>query len=245
MTAVRLPCVRGHRGETVRAVQEWLCLNGYCVPIDDDFGPATERAVELFQAAYGLENDKVVGQETYAALVAPMTEATRIVRSIEGGSPLGKVVTLYAQRHLDARAREVGGQNKGPWVRLYMGGHEGSAWPWCAGFASYVLKQACKTVGTRLPLAPSYSCDMLAMEAREGGILLAGRDASAETVGVGDLFLVRRTSVDWTHVGVVLRSHTDYIETIEGNTNDEGSREGYEVCRRFRSYGKKDFILIR
>jgi hypothetical protein len=34
------------------------------------------------------------------------------------------------------------------------------------------------------------------------------------------------------------------FETIEGNTNDDGSREGYEVCRRFRSYQKTDFILI-
>jgi len=25
---------------------------------------------------------------------------------------------------------------------------------------------------------------------------------------------------------------------------DSGSPEGYEVCRRFRGYGKKDFILV-
>lgn len=34
------------------------------------------------------------------------------------------------------------------------------------------------------------------------------------------------------------------VETIEGNTNDEDSPEGYEVCRRVRGYGSKDFILI-
>ena len=32
--------------------------------------------------------------------------------------------------------------------------------------------------------------------------------------------------------------------TIEGNTNDEGSREGYEVCRRVRGRGSKDFIRL-
>jgi len=46
------------------------------------------------------------------------------------------------------------------------------------------------------------------------------------------------------HTGIVVAAHADSIETIEGNINNEGSREGYEVCRRFRGYGKKDFILL-
>ena len=29
-----------------------------------------------------------------------------------------------------------------------------------------------------------------------------------------------------------------------GNTNDDGVREGYEVCARSRSYGGKDFLLL-
>lgn len=32
--------------------------------------------------------------------------------------------------------------------------------------------------------------------------------------------------------------------TIEGNTNDDGSREGYEVCARTRDYNEMDFIKI-
>ena len=32
--------------------------------------------------------------------------------------------------------------------------------------------------------------------------------------------------------------------TIEGNTNDTGSREGVEVCARTRSYAGKDFIIV-
>jgi len=33
-------------------------------------------------------------------------------------------------------------------------------------------------------------------------------------------------------------------QTIEGNTNDDGSREGYEVCARRRGYSKTDFIIL-
>lgn len=36
------------------------------------------------------------------------------------------------------------------------------------------------------------------------------------------------------HVGLVEALGPDLLHTIEGNTNDEGSREGYEVCRRQR-----------
>jgi hypothetical protein len=36
------------------------------------------------------------------------------------------------------------------------------------------------------------------------------------------------------HTGFVEYIEGDNIHTIEGNTNDEGSREGYEVCRRVR-----------
>lgn len=36
------------------------------------------------------------------------------------------------------------------------------------------------------------------------------------------------------HTGFVESVKGDTITTIEGNSNDEGSREGYEVCRRTR-----------
>lgn len=40
------------------------------------------------------------------------------------------------------------------------------------------------------------------------------------------------------HTGIVEKSDAEFIYTIEGNTNDEGSREGYEVCRRKRAKSK-------
>ena len=55
---------------------------------------------------------------------------------------------------------------------------------------------------------------------------------------------VRRTSTDWTHTGLVTAFGDELFHTVEGNTNDEGSREGYEVCARMRGYGSKDFIML-
>jgi hypothetical protein len=46
------------------------------------------------------------------------------------------------------------------------------------------------------------------------------------------------------HTGIVLKAAQNVFLTIEGNTNDDGGREGYEVCRRIRGYEAKDFIII-
>lgn len=37
------------------------------------------------------------------------------------------------------------------------------------------------------------------------------------------------------HTGIVEKFDQNFVYTIEGNTNDTGSREGIEVCRRKRS----------
>jgi hypothetical protein len=56
------------------------------------------------------------------------------------------------------------------------------------------------------------------------------------------VFLVRRTKDDCSHNGFATRFGNDSIETIEGNTNGEDSRNGYEVCSRLSGYKRKDFI---
>jgi len=127
---------------------------------------------------------------------------------------------------------------------LYMKGNEGTEWAWCAGFAGFVMQQAADSRSVRAPIGGSPSCDTLAAQARAAARFLAEKDVTADKVPAGSIFLVRRTSTDWTHTGLVTECHHDAFDTIEGNTNDDGSREGYEVCSRSRGYAKKDFILM-
>ena len=126
-----------------------------------------------------------------------------------------------------------------------MDGNGGPEWPWCAGFVSFIVKQACRTLDVARSSETSVSCDVLAGQATQKEIFVSepkAKDRSLLTPG--SLFLVRRTETDWTHTGIVLKADNDVFYTIEGNTNDDGSREGYEVCRRIRGYAKKDFIVI-
>jgi len=234
---------KGERGKKVKLIQEWLCLNNINIPVDGNFGPATEAAVLRFQRNNGLESDGIVGSKTFEKLITPMKKAIAPISADD--KSLGDMIVEYANQHLKQHPKEIGGQNRGPWVRLYMNGNDGAQWAWCAGFACYVLKQACSSLYNAIPINPSFSCDSLAADAKQKGIFLKETQiVNISDITKGSFFLVRRTSTDWTHVGIVTGTGEESFDTIEGNTNDEGSREGYEVCERIRGYGKKDFIVF-
>lgn len=206
---------RGSAGPDAKILQEWLTLGGYPVTIDGDFGPATERALRG-----RFERVQVDARMQYT-LVEGMNDAL---------AATGSIVEV-ARTHLAQHPREVGGPNRGPWCRLYSG-DSGEGRPWCGDFVTFVVKQA-KVDASGL----SPSCDVIASRAKA-----AGRLSSVPTVG--GVFLVRSAPGDWTHTGIVTGAGPGWVTTIEGNTNDQGSREGFEVCARTRGVGKLDFVRL-
>lgn len=238
---------RGDKGGKVRNIQEWLSLQGQSVSIDAAFGPATEAAVRTFQTGNGIAVTGTVDKPTFAALVEPLAAAVTPIAA--AGRTLNDLVLAYANQHLVRYPLEAGGQNRGPWVRVYMEGNQGSEWPWCAGFVCFILRQAADALGKPMPFKRTFSCDVLASQAIVAGRFIPGSEIAKGKVPKGaippgSLFINRRTDNDWDHTGIATAFHDDYFETIEGNTNDAGDREGYEVCRRSRGYGGKDFVKI-
>jgi len=229
------------KGPGVKRVQEWLNLHGYGLSIDSDFGGITEDGVKRFQKAKRIKQTGRVDKKTFSALVAPMSAV--VEKPVRKPKNFGVAMLTYAKAHLAQHPVEVGGPNRGPWVRLYMDGNEGEQWAWCAGFATFVLKQASALMGVTPPIAGSFGCDQLAAQAKAKNIFLDERRAPNE-VRPGSLFLVRKSPTDWTHTGIVAEVHPEFFRTIEGNTNDDGVREGYEVCTLTRSYAGKDFVLL-
>ncbi len=233
---------KGKRGAVAKRIQEWLCLHGHQVAVDEDFGGVTAQALEAFQKAKRLPVTGVMDDATHTALVKPMRAVLSHKPKARGG--FGAAVMSVAKAHLAAHPREVGGANKGPWVRMYMQGNEGKPWAWCAGFTTFCMHQASDAGAGKLPIQGSFSCDSLASQAKSAGVFLSERKAAPDMIPAGAMFLVRRTSTDWTHVGFVSAANPGAFATIEGNTNDDGDREGYEVCARSRGYAKKDFIVL-
>jgi peptidoglycan hydrolase-like protein with peptidoglycan-binding domain len=235
---------QGARGERVRLAQSWMSLHGFQVRIDGGFGTATSTALRAFQAKRGLPTSGKVDEATQAALVAPMLAALAPIRKKK---MLGELVLAYANQHLRQRPREIGGQNRGPWVRLYTDGREGDQYPWCAGFVTFCVKQACETLGVALPLERTLGCDVMTTSCGRRFLEGAG-PASAARITPGSIFVQRavgdeRKLYKYRHTGIVVSASAETMQTIEGNTNDDGSAEGYEVCARTRGYKDMDFIL--
>src|SRR5690606_20052177 len=122
---------KGATGADVRRVQEWLSLQDCATAVDGQFGPATEAAVRRFQRLAGLRENGRVDRDTWAALNAPMRRVLG-VSDAGPGAQLTDTVLALAGLHLAQHPREVGGDNRGPWVRLYMSGAQGPKHYWCA-----------------------------------------------------------------------------------------------------------------
>jgi hypothetical protein len=239
---------KGAKGGDVRRLQEWLSLQGNRIAIDDDFGDATERALSTFQLDSHLPVTGTLDAATWARLVAPMVAA---LSARPASASLPEALLEIGREHLAQHPLEVGGDNRGPWVRLYMSGSDGAQWRWCAGFVSFLVKQACNAVpGAHAPVSPTFSCDTLAQQAAHAGRLKSGDDLASgkltwADVGPVSIFLCRRSPGDWSHTGIAYQGAGTTFVTLEGNTNDDGSCNGYEVCARTRSVAGKDFISLQ
>jgi hypothetical protein len=130
---------------------------------------------------------------------------------------------------------ESGGPNRGRAVDRMLkrtGAPFGS--PWCAAFVAEVGKTL---LGDLWKIPVTASCDVMLIHARAHNIL---RDDPAPAA----VFLVMKTHTDAIHTGFVTGVDGNKISTIEGNTNDGGSREGTGVYKRTRTHapGKLKYI---
>lgn len=129
------------------------------------------------------------------------------------------------------------GSNAGPEVEIYLKSVGlGKGYSWCMAFVFWNVLQASILTKIANPLK------------KTGGVLAQFGFCKNLIVKVpqpGYIFIM-----DFGHgvghtgfVSQVFKNET--IETIEGNTNDDGSREGYEVAKRIRKVSQMaGFIKI-
>lgn len=214
----------GDRGPEVKKLQH--ALRGLVV--DGVFGKKTRDSVTQFQSrnvdALGipLVVDGVVGPLTWYA----------IIRREEFSMPnalLDKVVEIAESQ---VGVMEISpGSNRGPEVDDYVssvGLDPAGRHPWCAAFVYWCFDKASKSLGVPNPclrtarvLSHSKSVNIKPNQARmDPGMLVPGV-----------LFLIK-TSTTTGHMGIITAQHGGVLETIEGNTNKGGARDGIGVFKR-------------
>jgi len=149
--------------------------------------------------------------------------------------PLTEKLVQLAAYHCDVLhvQEEPIGSNRGPWVDKYLeaaGAEPGE--PWCAAFVTYLLKQCGYS---SLPSGPAAVINWSRWAEGSGRIVTVP--------GRGDLFFLLHADGEG-HMGIVIENLGGSIRTIEGNSNTDGSREGYEVVRHERALAGLRFIRL-
>jgi|GEM_PF-2910401 len=180
-------------------------------------------AVVTFQQKHGLNVDGIVGPETWAWLTLP---------PLNGDSPRpqqpGQLALAWIRREALRGAREIGGNNRGPFVQKYTrsarhpDGIQGQ--PWCVYSASWCRRGAHESLGHKDPLTERASTSELVIEAHEAGLLCA---ASERAILIGRqrpqrrLLVPARKPIPGSYFCVLGGStgakHTGLLERFEGN----------------------------
>ena len=94
--------------------------------------------------------------------------------------------------------------------------------PWCAMFVSWCARQA----DIPTSILKNSSCAGVG----SSNFNLSYENGAYYVPKQGDLFFTK----SWSHVGLVWYTEGNYFYTIEGNSNNTGSSEGYAVCSNKR-----------
>lgn len=140
-------------------------------------------------------------------------------------------ITSSPRKIIDVATTQVGvheGRSDGHWNndQRYSDEVPGLEWsdgqPWCATFVSWCAMKA----GLEALYSRTASCDV-------AGGWFKQRHAWSEYPAIGAQVFYGSPS-DLNHTGIVIDYDADTITTIEGNTNDDGGREGDGVYRKVR-----------
>ena len=133
------------------------------------------------------------------------------------------------------------GSNAGKQVEAYLKSVGlGKGYPWCMAFVYWCVDKAATELGQINPLV------------KTGGVMRQWNECTLRklpktaiaAIRPGDIFIMDFGG-GVGHTGFVVEVKGNIVYTIEGNTNDDGSREGYEVAKRQRPASSfKGFIQL-
>lgn len=179
--------------------------------IDGDLGPFTLAALSAFDAS----RPTSIGHNRGASLVS----------------------VALTQRHIVETSK-----NQGPGIlkfwsaTTYPTGYENRE-PWCAAFVCWCLREAISAMSpvgpppagfSRLTSPVAYDAEAWARSMKGKGVLLL--DPKTNEILPGDIVTLSVAS----HIVIATKGRKTTFDTVEGNTNEAGSREGDGVYFRSR-----------
>lgn len=226
----------------VDAIQARLAALGYGGGLKAGvFDTAMLAAVELFQAqnvdgdSLPLKIDGAIGPTTWRALFGQGADDAETVADPFLGAALAAARSQIGVRET------IGQPNRGPEVDSYIRccgldpekADPGQGYAWCAAFVYWCFEQAAKKTGRENPVPKTAGVMSLWQKARSHRIGDLSAEFNPKPLRPGSLF-VMSFGKGLGHVGFVERHVGRRLFTIEGNSNNDGSREGLGVFRLAR-----------
>lgn len=238
-------------GDIVKALKAKLnealgLVGAQALSVDNpNFGPKMTQVVMLFQArnvdsqGTPLKTDGEIGSVAWEILFGPDS----VPVATEADDELLREALKMAQAEEAAGVQEVRPPfNRGPRVDQYQvrtglglkAGEDGFAW--CACFLYWCFDEAAKKLGRGNPVIKTAGCQDHWNRSRQAGIAqITGARATSnpELVKPGMIFIMAFGG-GAGHTGLVESVQGGFITTIEGNSNNQGSRDGFGVFRLTR-----------
>lgn len=231
---------KGSRGDAVVELQTLLNSMASVKPklvIDGILGAGTDRALKQFQREANLLADGIAGKRTWSALSqASLPNNDKISRySFQPQSALADIARRYigvteTGNNLAGDSKELLAIFKSDDLKI-KGKTDG--YPWCAAFVSYCIQKLCKQSPYFSGLIPPREASvnrLLTLWAKNNHCLIFTNRSKDLQPKKGDIVVFT-----FSHVGIIEDTQGATLRTIEGNTNDAGSREGTMVARKTRA----------
>ena len=131
---------------------------------------------------------------------------------------------------------EIGGTNCGPRVNEYKAATwlpPDQPWPWCAAFIDWIVMRAMEDSGKEFTFQRPRTAgawDLENWSMKQDGSTWTKLNPQAGDIAPGDIVIFT-----FSHVGLAIETPAKgVVETIEGNTDGNGSRDGGGVWKKQR-----------
>lgn len=203
------------------------------------YGTKTKNAVKLFQATHmdqfgnPLEVDGNVGSLTWASLFGV---DTIVVTELAPNALLTEALKVAVTQI--GVMEDPPGSNKGPVVDQYLAS---VALPpglfWCAAYVYWCFNKAAVKLNKNNPLVKTGHVMTHWNKTAGKKILTAEAIDKPSLIKPGHIFMLN-TGGSSGHTGIIEKVDGGFIHTIEGNSNNAGSRNGIGVFRLQRKISK-------